>query len=54
MAELLVARVLADYAGEVVIVDRDRVPEQPEFRAGSRMRDTRTHCCCAATRSESL
>lgn len=34
MAGLLVARVLADFAGEVVIVDRDQFPEQPEFRAG--------------------
>jgi 2-polyprenyl-6-methoxyphenol hydroxylase-like FAD-dependent oxidoreductase len=31
---LLAARVLADHFREVVIVDRDRFPEQPEFRAG--------------------
>ncbi|HEX5058877.1 MAG TPA: hypothetical protein VFV99_05925 [Kofleriaceae bacterium] len=34
MAGLLAARVLAEYASEVVIVDRDQFPVQPEFRSG--------------------
>jgi 2-polyprenyl-6-methoxyphenol hydroxylase-like FAD-dependent oxidoreductase len=34
MAGLLAARVAADHAREVVIAERDRFPETPDFRAG--------------------
>jgi 2-polyprenyl-6-methoxyphenol hydroxylase-like FAD-dependent oxidoreductase len=34
MAGLLAARVLVDHFGEVVLVERDRLPENAEFRAG--------------------
>ena len=34
MAGLLAARVLSNHAREVVIVERDRFPDTPEFRAG--------------------
>jgi 2-polyprenyl-6-methoxyphenol hydroxylase-like FAD-dependent oxidoreductase len=34
LAGLLAARVLVDHFGEVLLVERDRFPEQPEFRPG--------------------
>jgi 2-polyprenyl-6-methoxyphenol hydroxylase-like FAD-dependent oxidoreductase len=34
MAGLLAARVVADHARDVVIAERDRIPDQPDFRAG--------------------
>ncbi len=34
IAGLLTARVLADHFAEVVIIERDRLPEQPELRQG--------------------
>jgi 2-polyprenyl-6-methoxyphenol hydroxylase-like FAD-dependent oxidoreductase len=34
MAGLLSARVLADYFEHVTVIDRDRLPDSPEFRAG--------------------
>ncbi len=34
MAGLLNARVLADYFGEVIVVERDTLPQQPEARKG--------------------
>lgn len=34
MAGLLAARVVADHADEVVIAERDRFPDDPDFRAG--------------------
>src|SRR5215472_10855821 len=34
MAGLLAARVLADHFGQVTILDRDRLPADPAFRAG--------------------
>ena len=36
MAGLLAARVLSDHFREVVLVERDRVPEQPEPRRAQR------------------
>jgi hypothetical protein len=36
MAGLLAARVLANHFERVTIADRDRVPDGPEFRPGSR------------------
>jgi 2-polyprenyl-6-methoxyphenol hydroxylase-like FAD-dependent oxidoreductase len=34
IAGLLAARALADHAGRVTIIDRDRIPDEPQHRAG--------------------
>lgn len=35
MSGLMAARVLTDYFEQVTIIDRDRLPTQPEFRKGT-------------------